>query len=568
MLTRLSIRNIVLIEKLDLDLAPGLAVLTGETGAGKSILLDSLGLGLGARGDTGLLRQGADQASVALTFSLPQAHAAFEVLESLGLEADSHDALILRRTVGRDGRSRAFINDQPVQVGALKKVGESLVDIHGQFEAHGLLNRDTHMDLLDAFAGIREDVKELGLLFSAWKEAEAAYSEARQQAGALQQQAEYIHASIEDLITLSPVAGEAEKLAEKRTWLQGREKIMEALAQSAETLRGEGGGAEKLAVTRRILSRAAEKAPGLLEKTLAKLEEAESAAAEAAENLDKILHDDDFDAAILENAEERLFALRAAARKYQCQPNELADILQRFKNQAGEVQDGTQRLKKLEDAAQKAGQQYTARSASVHKAREKAATELEKAVGKELPPLKLAGARFSVALDRLAPEESGPKGISRVVFLAAINPGVPAAPLHKVASGGELARFMLAIRLCLAEDAVSTLVFDEVDTGIGGATADAVGERLARLGRTRQTLVVTHSPQVAARGKHHWRVDKISAKDSASTRVNILEATARLEEIARMLAGQEVTDAARAAAASLLAGEDEAEGTKKRRKAS
>jgi DNA repair protein RecN (Recombination protein N) len=568
MLTQLSIRNVVLIEKLDMDIGPSLSVLTGETGAGKSILLDSLSLGLGERGDASLLRPGADQASVTLTFALEDPHPAYAVLQELGLEAPE-DALILRRTIGQDGRSRAFVNDQPVAVQALRKLGETLVDIHGQFETHGLLNRETHLGLLDSFADLEEDVEELGLLYSSWKKAEGALKEAQSQAAAAQKHAEDIRAVVEDLTKLSPQAGEAENLSEKRSRLQGREKIMEALQSAHATLQDEAGAAQKLAQARRILTRAAEKAATMLDPTLADLEQAENATAEAIAKLENLLHSDDFDAASLEKAEERLFALRAAARKYQCQPDDLPQLLEKTKEQAALLQNGAATLKKLEAEAAKNRKAFETRALSLHETRKKAASALEKAVQCELPPLKLESARFQVAVEPLDIDAATPRGCTRAYFMAAMNPGMPPAPLHKAASGGELARFMLALRLCLAQDADrATLVFDEVDSGIGGATASAVGERLARLGQKRQTLVVTHSPQVAARGLHHWRVEKNSAKNTTHTTILLLDAAKRREDVARMLSGDKVTDAARQAADSLLAATSTEDTSSKRRKAS
>lgn len=570
MLTGLSIRNVVLIEALDLELASGLCVLTGETGAGKSILLDSLGLGLGERSDAGLLRHGATQASVALTFDLGKNHPAYAQLRALDLTAlaNPSEPLILRRVIGADGRSKAFVNDQPVAVHVLRQLGEVLVEIHGQFETHGLLNRDTHMGFLDRFAGIGKEVAALATLHENWKGACAACETATRAATAALGRAEDIRFSLDEFEKLNPQAGEAEQLADKRKQLQNYEKIIEALNTAHHDLADEAGAAAKLAGARRLLTRAAEKAPERLSPILDVLARAEDTLAEATANLEALMAIDGFDATTLETIEERLFALRAAARKYQCQPDALPAVYAQLKSEAALLEDHGAQLEKLETALQHARASYMAAAEKIHAARMKAATQLEKAIQAELPPLKLEQARFHVHIEKLLGTQAGASGISRVSFLAATNPGMPEGPLHKVASGGELARFMLALRLCLMEDAATTtLVFDEVDTGIGGATASAVGERLARLSATLQTLVVTHSPQVAARGHHHWRVEKQNVKGQTHTSVRVLQQEERLEEIARMLAGSTITDAARQAAASLLEGAAPTK-AKKQRKAS
>lgn len=569
MLTQLSIRNVVLIEKLELDCIMGLSVLTGETGAGKSILLDSLGLGLGARSEASLIRNGADQASVSLTFQLPKKHPSLALLNEQGLrDSSSNEPLILRRVIGRDGRSKAFIDDQPVAVNLLKKIGESLVEVHGQFETHGLLNRETHIGFLDSFAGLAGELATCELLYGAWQETVAAYNKTKADVDAAQKQAEDIAAALSELKQLGPQAGEADVLAEKRTRLQSHEKIMDALQSAHNDVSQDDKGAQRMAASaRRVLTRAAEKAGDLLNPALQQLDIAENALAEVSAMLENLLHSDAFDAAALEKSEERLFALRAAARKYRVNVDELPKLYDDLAAQADLLEHSGKELGKLEkDMAQKRTA-FEAQAKKLHEARLEAAKGLQKAVHKELPPLKLENARFEVKMDLLPLDEANAKGMSRVTFAAATNPGMPSGPLHKVASGGELARFMLALRLCLAEDAsATTLVFDEVDTGIGGATASAVGERLAKLGNTIQTLVVTHSPQVAARGTHHWRIEKQTVKGQMQTSAITLTGDARREEIARMLAGTTVTEAARAAADSLLNGSDSAPA--KKRKAS
>jgi len=572
MLTQLSIRNVVLIEKLELDFAMGLSVLTGETGAGKSILLDSLGLGLGARSEASVIRAGSDQASVSLTFQLPKNHPSKALLHEQGLRDEpSDEPLILRRVIGRDGRSKAFIDDQPVAVNLLKKIGEMLVEVHGQFETHGLLNRDTHIGFLDSFAGNQNELVSCKNLYQAWQVAVAAYAATKAQVDAAQKQAEDIAAALSELKQLNPQLGEADALAEKRTRLQNHEKIMEALQSAHRDISQEDKGAQRLAASaRRVLTRAAEKAGDVLNPTLQQLDIAENALAEVSAHLENLLHSDAFDAAALEKSEERLFALRAAARKYRMQVDDLPKLYVDLTEQANLLEHSGKELGKLEkDMAQKRSA-FEAQAKKLHEGRLQAALALQKVVHKELPPLKLENARFEVQVELLPLDNANANGMSRVTFAAATNPGMPSGALHKVASGGELARFMLALRLCLAEDAsATTLVFDEVDTGIGGATASAVGERLAKLGKTIQTLVVTHSPQVAARGNHHWRIQKQTIKGFAQTAAITLEGIERREEIARMLAGSTVTEAARAAADSLLDCADEPPPTKSaRRKAS
>jgi DNA repair protein RecN (Recombination protein N) len=553
MLTQLIIQNVVLIEKLDMALTGGLGVLTGETGAGKSILLDSLGLGLGERSETNLVRKGAPQASVSLSFQISKNHAALVMLRDMELANDGDDTLILRRVISADGRSKAFINDQPVAVNILKKVGECLVYIHGQFETHGLINRDTHITFLDRFGRLEKELHFCRVAYYNWRDSQTALQQAAQKAAQIEKEKEDIAAALSELTRLAPQAGEADLLSEKRTRLQAHEKIMHALSAAQQDIEDDDGALRRASNARRILLRAAEKAPDLMTRVLNHLDAAENALADAASALDHLLHSDELDASQLDKIEERLFALRAAARKYQCPVDDLAQYQEQLEEKAIFLKQSADHLTKLITDEKKLCAEFTQHAEKLHQARIKHAQALEKAVMQELPPLKLERAQFFVQIEKNDLEQAGARGISKVTFSAAINQGMAPGPLHKIASGGELARFMLALRLCLAgTDEVTALVFDEVDTGIGGATASAVGERLARLGQNIQTLVVTHSPQVAAAGQHHWRVEKKIKNSQTQTHVIVLENEARLEEIARMLAGDTITQAAREAAASLL----------------
>lgn len=553
MLAGLSIRDVVLIDRLDLTFEHGLSVLTGETGAGKSILLDSLGLALGARADSGLVRSGAPQLAVAARFDIPSSHPVWERVREQGLAVEGED-LVLRRVVTADGRGRAFLNDQPVSVGLLRQIGDELVEIHGQFDSHGLLNPATHGAALDAFAGLAPALAETRSAFDLWREkararaeAEAALAQARADEQALRHDAE-------ELDALSPGVGEEALLAERRALFMHGERLVEAMsAASAALSQGGGGGVEgALSAARRHLERVADKAEGRLDAALAALDRAAIEAAEAVAALEAATGGMDLDPRQQEKAEERLFALRAVARKHGLPADDLAALRQRLHEKLAALEDGGAAIAALARAADAARLRYTEAARSLSRARTEAARRLDAAVGAELPPLKLDRARFCTRVEGLEETAWGRDGLDRVTFEVATNQGSELGPIHKIASGGELARFMLALKVVLARtSAIPTLVFDEVDTGIGGATAHAVGERLARLAEGVQVLVVTHSPQVAARGNHHLRVSK-REQDGVHTCVEPLDSPARREEIARMLAGAEITDEARAAADSLI----------------
>ena len=558
MLSALSIRDVVLIERLDLEFGPGLTVLTGETGAGKSILLDSFQLALGGRAEQGLVRAGCAQASVAAAFTPPRDHPAFALLAEQGLEAD--DELVLRRVLSRDGRSRAFVNDQPVGVALLRRVGALLVEMQGQHDQMGLAEPAAHLALLDAFGVPPGLCTAAATAWKAWRSTRTALAAARDGVEAARRDEDWLRHAVEELTTLRPEPGEEDRLAAERQALQQGERraeaIAAALAELAPRERRSSGPAVALRAATRTLQRLVPADPSPDDPTataLAALERAEEDLAEAETLLSRLAEAAEADPRRLEEAEERLFALRAAARKHQVQVADLPELLETLSARLAALQSGEERLAALAAAAEQARAAYAAAAGQLSAARQTAATRLDRAVARELPPLKLDRARFVTAVVPLAEESWGPGGADSAQFLIATNPGQEPGPLGKVASGGELSRLMLALKVVLAgASPVPTLVFDEVDSGVGGATAAAVGERLARVAERVQVLLVTHSPQVAARGQTHLRVSKPLAHGQARTHVEPLTGDARREEIARMLAGEHITDAARAAADSLL----------------
>ncbi len=562
MLTGLWIRDVVLIESLDLAVGPGLTVLTGETGAGKSILLDALGLAAGVRAEAGLVRRGAAQASAAAAFSPPPGHAVWSLLEARGLSAVPGEDLILRRVLSADGRSRAFVNDQPASVGALREIGALLVEVHGQHETVGLLDARTHRDLLDAYGGHAALVRETGMAWKAWREAEAALEALSRDAAAIASEAEEAGRVLAELDQLAPEAGEETALAETRAVLGAAEKALADITQAGEALEGlpprlaTAIRALGLARSRAMQAGAAAEGPAVrrlseaetaLDAVFSGLQEAEAAVEAAASAFD--FRPDD-----LEKAEERLFALRAAARKLGCAVEDLPVRRQALADRLARLESGEAELAAARRASAEAKTRYVEAAAALTAARAAAAEALSRAVEAELPPLKLERARFQVALEPLAPDRAGPGGCDRAVFQVATNPGAPFGDLTTVASGGELARFALALKASLAGRGGEPplMIFDEVDQGVGGAVADAVGLRLRRLAAEGQVLVVTHSPQVAARAAAHWRIAKAGEAEDLRTRVEPLDPAAREEEIARMLAGAQVTDEARAAARALM----------------
>jgi len=556
MLVSLSIRDFVLIEKLDLAFARagqgGLGVLTGETGAGKSILIDALGLAMGARADSAAVRRGAPQASVAASFDLPRAHPVHVILAEQGLADD--DVLTLRRTIGADGRGRAFINDQPASVALLRRLGDTLVEIQGQMEQHGLLDIGTHRASLDAFAGLEKHADAVRAAWRQWRAAEQARADAEAAAQAARRDEEFLRHAVKELETLAPQADDEEKLASERQLLRAGSTLGEAVAQALAELEQGRGTLAALRTAHRLIERNVDKAAGRLDAAFAVLDRALSEATEAQAQLEAARDALEFDPARLEKIEERLFALRALARKHNVPVGELAAFAGKMTAQLAALDSGEAGLKQLAAAAQAARTSYVAAAEAQSAARRKGATRLDRAVAAELGPLKLEKAKFVTELAPLSEAEWSEAGTDRVQFMVATNPGAPPAPIAKIASGGELSRFLLALKVCLAKvgDA-STIVFDEVDSGIGGATAAAVGERLKRLAKDVQVLVVTHSPQVAAIADQHWLIRKTTTRNSASTDVLALDGKGRREEIARMLSGAQVTAEARAAADKLLA---------------
>jgi DNA repair protein RecN (Recombination protein N) len=555
-LTSLAIRDVVLIERLDLAFGPGLTVLTGETGAGKSILLDSLGLALGMRADSGLVRAGQPQASVAAAFSIADDHPARAVLTEQGIEGE--DELVLRRVVTADGRSRAFANDQPVGLTLLRRLGALLVEVQGQHEQVGLADPQAHAGLLDAAGGLEKPRNAVAAAHRAWREAERTLATAREEIAAAQRDEEFLRHAVAELDALAPEEGEEDAMAAERQKLQQGERRGEAIAEALASLNPRDRRAANPAVALRSAVRALERLPPPntdTEPALDALGRALDALAEAETAMERLAHDGGPDPRRLEQVEERLFALRAAARKHLVPVVELPTLLATLKDRLAALDAGTDRVTAAERAAAATRAAYLDASGRLTEARREAAQKLEKAVAKELPPLKLDRARLVVEVAARPESGWGPDGVDRVTFLVSTNPGQQPGALDKVASGGELSRLMLALKVVLARGSpVPTLVFDEVDSGIGGATAAAVGDRLSRVAERLQVLVVTHSPQVAARGARHLSVAKQVKAGRAETRVTPLDPPARREEIARMLAGERVTDAARAAADSLLAG--------------
>ena len=554
MLVNLSIRNIVLIEKLDLTWRAGLCTLTGETGAGKSILLDALALATGARGDAGLVRSGAEQGTVTAAFDIPEDNLVTRIMEEHDLPCEGQ--IILRRVQSKDGRSRAFINDAPVSVNLLKTIGSALVEIHGQNESQSLTDGPVQLSLLDSYAGHGDKVDALKQKYNHLKECEEQlelYKNASERAAA---EEDFLRHALEELEKIDPKEGEEESLSEERTLLMNSEKIAGYIAEALVIIDGDKALQSALNGALRQLEKVSDQAAGRLDTTITALERAVIEADEAQTQLLEASRDLVYDPQRLEQVEERLFGLKALARKHAVQVDQLPVTKTMLQQQLDDIESGADRLNELQQNVEKAFKDYEVLALSISKTRQQAALKLDKTVMKELEPLKLNGGGFQTFLSHVTPSMGTATGIDSVQFMASTNPGMPAGPISKIASGGELARFMLALKVALAEASEPlTMIFDEVDAGVGGAVAEAVGSRLKLLAENGQVLVVTHSPQVAACGNHHWLISKSVDDDSTMTRVEELSTQNREEEIARMLAGASVTEEARAAAVRLLGGQ-------------
>lgn len=554
MLTRLSIRDVVLIEKLDLSLEDGLTVLTGETGAGKSILLDSLGLALGHRSEVRMIRVGAEQSVVSAAFDVSADHPSLALAADSGIETDGTE-IILRRVLRQDGRTRAFINDQPVSVGLLKKVGATLVEIHGQFDTQSLLEPVSHRPLLDAFGGYSSTLTLVSDAYAHWQATRDAVTAAETAAQSARENEDFLRHAVDELTALDPQPGEDAALAENRKLMQHAEQISDAMAVASDVLGGDQGAESQISAALSALERVSENAAGRLDDVIGALQRSLTEAADARGYLDKAASDLDIDPKALEDAEDRLFTLRAAARKYNVDVDALTSLKAQLAQDLRDLDAGGEALEALRRAEGEAREKYIAKADILRTKRLECASVLDRGMHEELKPLKLGAAVFKTTVEKLTEDKWSAHGLDRVAFEVATNPGAAPGPLAKIASGGELARFMLALKVILAEaDPVPVLVFDEVDAGIGGAVAAAVGDRLAQLGALAQVLVVTHSPQVAARGGSHMTVLKAGAAGTIRTDVQLLDAGDRREEIARMLSGAEITGEARAAAESLLNG--------------
>jgi len=547
MLRQLAIHNVVLVERLELEFEPGLGVLTGETGAGKSILLDALGLALGARADTGLVRSGQDTAAVSAEIELPRDHPVGAMLDEQGIAIEAGEPLIVRRTLKSDGGSRAFVGAASVPAGLLRDVGSLAVEIHGQHDDRGLLNPKGHRALLDAFGQIDTAAVE-----QAWEQVtriEGQLAEAQAAAAAAERDREWLDHASAEIEALSPEEGEETKLAEERAAMQAGLKAGESLTGLDELLGGSEGALAQLRQAARRIERGATDHP-LLADALAALDRALIEASEAEDRIARAAEAMAFDPARLEQAEARLFEIRGLARKHRVEPDQLAALGAQMREQLAAIEAGGQHIEELDRQLLAAREAYAVAADELSKQRHQAASRLDAAVASELAPLKLDAARFRTAITAVEP---GPSGTDRVDFEVSTNPGAPFGPLTRIASGGELSRFILALKVALAEaGSAATMIFDEVDRGVGGAVASAIGERLARLAEQSQVLVVTHSPQVAARASQHYRIEKSHGADGTRTTVRKLNADERREEIARMLSGASVTEEARAQASRLL----------------
>ena len=553
MLHSLTVSNIVLIERLTLSFEGGLTVLTGETGAGKSILLDALGLALGSRADFRLIREGADAAHVSAVFRLEAGHPVWGRLAEADIPPE--EELILRRRLKTDGKSSASINDVPVSAALLREVGDALVEIQGQFEGRGLLDTSTHITLLDRAADHDDILEKLKSGWENWLQAQRNLARAKQELEKARAEEEWLRDAVEQLDLLAPRSGEEDELSAERERLANVGRIGESLGVADDAIFGETGAQSTIGRALAALEKASSYAGGILDDAKSALERADAELAEAGTAISSAGHALESDPTRLQTVDDRLHEIRQQARKHDCSPDELAEIHARLAASLAGIEDSAGALAGLADN-ERQWRDYFRKIADVVAAnRQQAASRLDAAVGAELAPLKLEGASFITAINDLPPEQFGPRGTQQVRFEASTNKGMKAGPIDRIASGGELARFLLALKVALeGDESGRTLIFDEVDSGVGGAVAAAVGERLARLGRTTQTLVVTHSPQVAAKGDQHMKIAKTATDSGVISGTEALDDNARTEEIARMLAGEEITAEARAAAQALREG--------------
>jgi DNA repair protein RecN (Recombination protein N) len=547
MLLGLEIRDILIIDRLDLAFQPGLNVLTGETGAGKSILLDSLGFVLGWRGRAELVREGADQGEVVAEFNLSDDHPARAILADAGIGCE--DTLIMRRVNARDGRKTAWVNDRRCSGEVLRALSETLIELHGQHDDRGLLNPKGHRDLLDTFGGLHDARSEVRQLWRALSLATSTLAEFEVAVAQAREEEDFLRHAVAELEQLDPQAGEDADLDAKRRLMQSAERIREDIAKAASVL-GLDGAEGAMTDAARWLEGASGQAEGQLETAIEALGRAAVELGEAQQGVEDCLRNLNFDPIELEHVEERLFAIRALARKHNITPEALVDLRSELSARLEAIDSSDQKLAEAQAAVAAAQAAYDSRADVLTKARTEAAGRLDTAVMKELAPLKMDRAVFETQVTTV---DAGASGKDAVAFTVATNPGAPAGPLAKIASGGELSRFLLALKVCLTDDNANlTMIFDEIDRGVGGATADAVGRRLASLADGGQVLVVTHSPQVAAQGAHHWQVRKEVSDQKTLTIVQPLDRDERIDEIARMVSGDTITDAARSAAEALL----------------
>lgn len=553
MLSRLSIRDVVLIEKLDLDFSGGLGAFTGETGAGKSILLDSLALATGARADSSLVRFGAKQASVAAAFSIEPENPVFALLDEQGIEFEVGEPVVLRRVVTADGKSRAYVNDQSVSASLLRQIGDELVEIHGQFATHGLLNTATHQNVLDVYGGLDALKRATAAAYRAWRAKTDERETAARELDKARAEEDFLRHSVDELSRFNPQAGEEKELSDRRAMMMNSEKIAEGL-NAARAALSDDSLDRALRLAQRQLESLSKYGEGRFDAVIESLDRVMAELNDDAAQIETFCDELDFDPRAQEQVEERLFGLRALARKHQVDADALPDLLADLERRLNSVERGGDDLIRLTKEEEAARLSYLETAQTLSAAREQAARKLDGAVARELPPLKLEKATFKTQIERLPESLWNANGVDRVEFTASTNAGQPLSPIAKIASGGELARFMLALKVNLAAaEKIPTLIFDEVDAAIGGATATAVGERLARLAKDCQVLTITHSPQVASFGAHHFRVQKSEIEpQKVVTAVVELNDADRREEIARMLAGAHITDASRAAADELL----------------